>query len=101
MEKFVDLVCNCFIFYKDEPTMFIFTHREIVETMVKAYKQRFFTGQMPVFDGRKNLYSRDALPIGREKVNNYVIMFYVIGFSRIFFFHFVILYGILLMFSNC
>jgi len=42
--------------------------REIVETMVKAYKQRFFNGQMPVFDGRKNLYSRDPLPIGREKV---------------------------------
>ena len=37
--------------------------------MVKAYKQRFFNGQMPVFDGRKNLYSRDPLPIGREKVN--------------------------------
>lgn len=43
-------------------------HREIVETMVKAYKQRFFNGQMPVFDGRKNMYSRDPLPIGREKV---------------------------------
>jgi eukaryotic translation initiation factor 2C len=27
-----------------------------------------FNGQMPVFDGRKNLYSRDPLPIGREKV---------------------------------
>ena len=42
--------------------------REIVETMVKAYKQKVFNGQMPVFDGRKNLYSRDPLPIGREKV---------------------------------
>jgi len=35
---------------------------------VKAYKQKVFNGQMPVFDGRKNLYSRDPLPIGREKV---------------------------------
>jgi eukaryotic translation initiation factor 2C len=40
--------------------------------MVKAYKQRFFNGQMPVFDGRKNLYSRDPLPIGREKVGAFI-----------------------------
>jgi len=38
--------------------------------MVKAYKQKVFNGQMPVFDGRKNLYSRDPLPIGREKVRH-------------------------------
>lgn len=42
--------------------------REIVETMVKAYSQKVFNGQKPVFDGRKNLYSHDPLPIGREKV---------------------------------
>ena len=42
--------------------------------MVKAYKQKVFNGQMPVFDGRKNLYSRDPLPIGREKVcTNYAL----------------------------
>ncbi|XP_074656844.1 protein argonaute-2-like isoform X2 [Tubulanus polymorphus] len=44
-------------------------NREIIETMVQAYSQRIFDGQKPVFDGRKNLYSRDPLPIGREKVD--------------------------------
>lgn len=43
-------------------------NREIVETMVQSYSQKVFNGQKPVFDGRKNLYSRDPLPIGREKV---------------------------------
>ena len=42
--------------------------REIIETMVQAYSQKIFNGQKPVFDGRKNLYSRDPLPIGRDKV---------------------------------
>jgi len=44
--------------------------REIVETMVQSYSQKVFNGQKPVFDGRKNLYSRDPLPIGREKVTS-------------------------------
>ena len=39
--------------------------------MVHAYSQKIFSGQKPVFDGRRNLYSRDALPIGREKVIKY------------------------------
>jgi len=44
--------------------------------MVKAYKQKVFNGQMPVFDGRKNLYSRDPLPIGREKVSiSFLVVF--------------------------
>jgi eukaryotic translation initiation factor 2C len=43
-------------------------NREIIETMVQAYSQKIFNGQRPVFDGRKNLYSRDPLPIAREKV---------------------------------
>jgi hypothetical protein len=47
-----------------------FTLREIIERMVQAYSQRIFNGQKPVFDGRKNLYSRDPLPnIGRDKVH--------------------------------
>jgi eukaryotic translation initiation factor 2C len=37
--------------------------------MVQAYSQKIFNGQKPVFDGRKNMYSRDPLPIGREKVD--------------------------------
>jgi hypothetical protein len=36
--------------------------------MVQAYSQKIFNGQKPVFDGRKNMYSRDPLPIGRDKV---------------------------------
>jgi eukaryotic translation initiation factor 2C len=43
-------------------------NREIVETMVQAYSQKIFNGQLPVFDGRRNLYSREPLPIGRDKV---------------------------------
>ncbi|BFZ11365.1 hypothetical protein BsWGS_14404 [Bradybaena similaris] len=43
-------------------------NREIIDTMVTAYQQKIFQGQKPVFDGRKNLYSREALPIGMEKV---------------------------------
>ncbi|ESO02016.1 hypothetical protein HELRODRAFT_65165 [Helobdella robusta] len=44
-------------------------NREIVETMVQSYSQRIFSGQKPVFDGRKNLYSRDQLPIGNNRVD--------------------------------
>lgn len=39
-----------------------------METMVESYSQRIFAGQRPVFDGRKNMYSKDPLPIGRDKV---------------------------------
>lgn len=42
-------------------------NREIIETMVQAYSQKIFQGTKPVFDGRKNLYSRDPLPIGKDK----------------------------------
>ncbi|XP_046362549.1 protein argonaute-2-like isoform X2 [Haliotis cracherodii] len=43
-------------------------NREIIDTMVQCYSQKIFLGVKPVFDGRKNLYSRDPLPIGRDKV---------------------------------
>ena len=49
--------------------MFPRTRREIVETMVLSYAQRIFAGQRPVFDGRKNLYSKEPLPIGRDRVS--------------------------------
>lgn len=48
--------------------LFFFVYREIIETMVNAYSQKIFQGSKPVFDGRKNLYSREALPIGKDKV---------------------------------
>ncbi|UYV61609.1 AGO1 [Cordylochernes scorpioides] len=42
-------------------------NREIIETMVQSCS-KIFSGQKPVFDGRKNMYTRDDLPIGKEKV---------------------------------
>ncbi|XP_012942742.1 protein argonaute-1 [Aplysia californica] len=43
-------------------------NREIIDTMVTAYQQKIFEGQKPVFDGRKNMYSRETLPVGSEKI---------------------------------
>lgn len=42
-------------------------NREIIETMVNAFP-RIFSTLRPVFDGRSNLYTRDPLPIGNEKM---------------------------------
>lgn len=39
----------------------------VVQAMVEKYN-RMFGGQKPVFDGRKNLYSRSPLPFDKEKV---------------------------------
>ncbi|XP_043221950.1 protein argonaute-2-like isoform X2 [Amphibalanus amphitrite] len=43
-------------------------NREIIETMVKAYAKIFST-MKPVFDGRSNMYTRDPLPFGKEKMD--------------------------------
>ncbi|XP_068626253.1 protein argonaute-2 isoform X2 [Battus philenor] len=48
-------------------------NREIVETMVKRYNKIFGTLK-PVFDGRNNLYTRDPLPIGNDRVELEVIL---------------------------
>ena len=32
-------------------------------------------GQCPVYDGRKNMYNREPLPFGRDKVAVGVVMF--------------------------
>lgn len=42
-------------------------NREIIETMVQSCS-KMFSNQKPVFDGRKNMYTRDDLPIGKDKV---------------------------------
>lgn len=42
-------------------------NREIVEALVQNHGE-YFAMQKPVFDGRKNLYSRKPLPIGRDRV---------------------------------
>lgn len=47
-------------------------NREIIETMVHAYSKIFGTLK-PVFDGRNNLYTRDPLPIGTDKIELEVI----------------------------
>jgi len=41
-------------------------NREIIETMVSAYSKVF--PKKPVFDGRKNMYTKEDLPIGRDRV---------------------------------
>lgn len=42
---------------------------EIIDTMVNSiHNQKYFCNQKPVFDGRKNLYTREPLPIGKESV---------------------------------
>lgn len=54
-------------------------NREIIETMVHAYSKIFGTLK-PVFDGRNNLYTRDPLPIGNDRVElevKYLIIWYV------------------------
>lgn len=42
-------------------------NREIIETMVHAYS-KLFGVLKPVFDGRNNLYTRDPLPIGNDRI---------------------------------
>ena len=45
-------------------------NREIIETMVNSmHHQKFFYNQKPVFDGRKNMYTREPLCIGKDKLD--------------------------------
>uniref|UniRef100_A0A183T6C1 Protein argonaute-1 n=1 Tax=Schistocephalus solidus TaxID=70667 RepID=A0A183T6C1_SCHSO len=45
-------------------------NREIIETMVNSmHYQKYFYNQKPVFDGRRNMYTRQPLPISNEKVS--------------------------------
>ena len=44
-------------------------NREIIEALISAHAD-YFGHQKPVFDGRKNLYSRRPLPIGRDRVSS-------------------------------
>jgi len=53
-----------------------FVRREVVDTMVSSYSQRIFSGHKPVFDGRKSLYSKEQLPIGRDTVSLGVVPMY-------------------------
>lgn len=44
-------------------------YREVVEYMVQHFKPQLFGDRKPVYDGKKNIYTVLALPIGSEKVN--------------------------------
>lgn len=50
-------------------------NREIIEIMVRVYS-KLFGNLRPVFDGRKNLYTRDALPIGKDQIELEVYFFF-------------------------
>ncbi|KAF3839440.1 hypothetical protein F7725_018157 [Dissostichus mawsoni] len=43
-------------------------NREVVEYMVQHFKPQLFGDRKPVYDGKKNIYTVLALPIGSEKV---------------------------------
>ena len=42
-------------------------NREIIDTMVNKF-QNVFNSQHPAFDGKRNLYTKDLLPFGRERI---------------------------------
>lgn len=44
--------------------------REVVEYMVQHFKPQLFGDRKPVYDGKKNIYTVLALPIGSEKVRD-------------------------------
>uniref|UniRef100_A0A3Q3JXM9 Protein argonaute N-terminal domain-containing protein n=1 Tax=Monopterus albus TaxID=43700 RepID=A0A3Q3JXM9_MONAL len=45
------------------------SYREVVEYMVQHFKPQLFGDRKPVYDGKKNIYTVLALPIGSEKVD--------------------------------
>ena len=63
-------------------------NREIIETMVHAYSKIFGTLK-PVFDGRSNLYTRDPLPIGNDRVDLEVSFIWLIPLTLLLLFQFV------------
>ncbi|KRX24853.1 Protein argonaute-2 [Trichinella nelsoni] len=42
-------------------------HRDIIETMIQAYQKVFSNGK-PVYDGKRSLFCKEMLPIGRDWV---------------------------------
>ena len=51
--------------------------REVVEYMVQHFKPQLFGDRKPVYDGKKNIYTVLALPIGSEKVGSVAITIYL------------------------
>merc|ERR1712147_533150 len=44
-------------------------NRDIVDEMVRGYKENIFSNSRPVYDGRKNIFTTFSLPIERAGVN--------------------------------
>ncbi|MGH0165689.1 UNVERIFIED_CONTAM: hypothetical protein FKN15_049195 [Acipenser sinensis] len=44
-------------------------NREVVEYMVQHFKPQIFGERKPVYDGKRNIYTVTALPIGNEQVD--------------------------------
>ncbi|KAG8143064.1 hypothetical protein E2320_000384 [Naja naja] len=49
--------------------LFFYFCREVVEYMVQHFKPQIFGDRKPVYDGKKNIYTVTALPIGNERVD--------------------------------
>ncbi|MGH0167141.1 UNVERIFIED_CONTAM: hypothetical protein FKN15_078022 [Acipenser sinensis] len=43
--------------------------REVVDTMVRHFKMQIFGDTQPGYDGKKNMYTAQPLPIGRDRVD--------------------------------
>lgn len=43
-----------------------FDCREIITTMIRSFS-KYFTNIRPVYDGKRNMYTKEVLPIGRER----------------------------------
>lgn len=54
------------------------SHREVVEYMVQHFKPQLFGDRKPVYDGKKNIYTVLALPIGSEKVSFWLQVIFVL-----------------------
>ncbi|MGH0165688.1 UNVERIFIED_CONTAM: hypothetical protein FKN15_049194, partial [Acipenser sinensis] len=44
-------------------------NREVVDTMVRHFKMQIFGDTQPGYDGKKNMYTAQPLPIGRDRVD--------------------------------
>lgn len=45
----------------------LYKFREIIACMIRNFA-KFFNNIRPVYDGKRNMYTREPLPIGREKM---------------------------------
>lgn len=50
--------------------------------MVQHFKPQLFGDRKPVYDGKKNIYTVLALPIGSEKVHESVLCFTVAPYNN-------------------